>query len=76
MEGWSEDNKFTLLEKVSQRPKASGLSALPWRQEMKQLSTLSGLSEDPSVVELLKVKEQQLSITSTTDVEDFLISIH
>lgn len=45
-------------------------------EEMKQLSTLPGLSEDPSVVELLKVKDQQLPITSTTDVDDSLIPIH
>lgn len=42
-------------------------------EEMKQLSVFPGPSEDPSVVELLKVKEQQLPITSTTDVEDSLI---
>lgn len=45
-------------------------------EEMKQLSTLPDLSEDPSVVELLKVKDQQLPITSTTDVDDSLIPIH
>lgn len=68
--------QVTLVEKVFQRPKGGRLSAVPWRQEIKQLSTLAGLSEDPSVVDLLKVEEQQPPITSTTDVEDSLIPIH
>jgi len=35
-------------------------------EEVKQLSVLPDLSEDPSVVGLLRVKEQQVLITSTT----------
>ncbi|KAK4823308.1 hypothetical protein QYF61_000521 [Mycteria americana] len=35
-------------------------------EEIKQLSTLPGLSEDPSVVGLLRVKEQQVPIATTT----------
>ncbi|XP_062458497.1 uncharacterized protein LOC134155374 [Pezoporus occidentalis] len=44
---------------------AFGIAALE-TEEIEQLSTLPGLSEDPSVVELLKVKEQQMPITTTT----------
>ncbi|KAK4827391.1 hypothetical protein QYF61_017796 [Mycteria americana] len=43
---------------------AFGIAALEM-EEIKQLSTLPGLSEDPSVVGLLRVKEQQLPITTT-----------
>ncbi|KAK4811243.1 hypothetical protein QYF61_022140 [Mycteria americana] len=35
-------------------------------EEIKQLSTLPGLSEDPSVVGLLRVEEQQVPIATTT----------
>jgi len=34
-------------------------------EEIKQLSILPGLSEDPSVVGLLRVEEQQFSIVTT-----------
>ncbi|KAK4806844.1 LOW QUALITY PROTEIN: hypothetical protein QYF61_012565 [Mycteria americana] len=44
---------------------AFGRAALE-TEEMKQLSTLPGLSEDPSVVGLLRVKEQQVPIATTT----------
>ncbi|KAK4826273.1 hypothetical protein QYF61_006720 [Mycteria americana] len=44
---------------------AFGIAALE-TEEIKQLSTLPGLSEDPSVVGLLRVKEQQVPITTTT----------
>ncbi|KAK4821074.1 hypothetical protein QYF61_012416 [Mycteria americana] len=44
---------------------AFGIAALE-TEEIKQLSTLPGLSEDLSVVGLLKVKEQQVPIASTT----------
>ncbi|KAK4819790.1 hypothetical protein QYF61_011390, partial [Mycteria americana] len=44
---------------------AFGIAALE-TEEIKQLSTLPGLSEDPSVVRLLKVKEQQVPIATTT----------
>jgi len=35
-------------------------------EEIKQLSILPGLSEDPSVVGLLRVEEQQVPIATTT----------
>jgi len=44
---------------------AFGIAALEM-EEIKQLSILPGLSEDPSVVELLRVEEQQVPIASTT----------
>ncbi|GAB0209207.1 hypothetical protein GRJ2_003386400 [Grus japonensis] len=44
---------------------AFGIDALE-SEETEQLSTLPGLSEDPSVVGLLRVKEQQVPITTTT----------
>ncbi|KAK4819475.1 hypothetical protein QYF61_004701 [Mycteria americana] len=44
---------------------AFGIAALE-TEEIKQLSTLPGLSEDPSVVGLLRVKEQQVPIATTT----------
>jgi len=44
---------------------AFGIAALE-TEEIKQLSTLPGLSEDPSVVGLLRVEEQQVPITATT----------
>ncbi|GAB0207577.1 hypothetical protein GRJ2_003223400 [Grus japonensis] len=44
---------------------AFGIAALEL-EEMKQLFTLPGLSEDPSVVGLLRVKEQQVPIAITT----------
>ncbi|KAK4811303.1 hypothetical protein QYF61_023355 [Mycteria americana] len=43
---------------------AFGIAALEM-EEMKQLSTLPGLSEDPSVVGLLRVEEQQVPIATT-----------
>ncbi|KAK4806255.1 hypothetical protein QYF61_013399, partial [Mycteria americana] len=43
---------------------AFGIAALE-TEEMKQLSTLPGLSEDPSVVGLLRVEEQQVPIATT-----------
>ncbi|KAK4810737.1 hypothetical protein QYF61_007711 [Mycteria americana] len=43
---------------------AFGIAALE-KEEIKQLSTLPGLSEDPSVVGLLRVEEQQVSIAMT-----------
>ncbi|GAB0188927.1 hypothetical protein GRJ2_001358000 [Grus japonensis] len=42
-----------------------GIAALEM-EEIEQLSTLPGLSEDPSVVRLLKVEEQQKPIATTT----------
>ncbi|KAK4811029.1 hypothetical protein QYF61_015733 [Mycteria americana] len=44
---------------------AFGIAALE-TEEIKQLSTLPGLSEDPSVVGLLRVEEQQVPIATTT----------
>ncbi|KAK4806863.1 hypothetical protein QYF61_012584 [Mycteria americana] len=44
---------------------AFGRAALE-TEEIKQLSTLPGLSEDPSVVGLLRVEEQQVPIATTT----------
>ncbi|KAK4807074.1 hypothetical protein QYF61_018415 [Mycteria americana] len=44
---------------------AFGIAALE-TEEIKQLSTLPGLSEDPSVMGLLRVKEQQVPIATTT----------
>ncbi|KAK4810453.1 LOW QUALITY PROTEIN: hypothetical protein QYF61_004233, partial [Mycteria americana] len=44
---------------------AFGIAALEM-EEIKQLSTLPGLSEDPSVVRMLRVKEQQVPIATTT----------
>ncbi|GAB0205773.1 hypothetical protein GRJ2_003042900 [Grus japonensis] len=59
-----------------------GIAALE-SEEMKQLSTLPVVSEDPSVVGLLRVKEQQVPITTTTvhrrqyrTNQDSLIPIH
>ncbi|GAB0188041.1 hypothetical protein GRJ2_001269400 [Grus japonensis] len=43
---------------------AFGIAALE-TEETEQLSTLPGLSEDPSVVGLLRVKEQQVPIATT-----------
>ncbi|GAB0209314.1 hypothetical protein GRJ2_003397100 [Grus japonensis] len=56
-------------ERVFQGPKR--VSAGFWNsclesEENKQLSTLLGLSEDPSVVGLLRAKEQQVPISTTT----------
>ncbi|KAK4810757.1 hypothetical protein QYF61_007731 [Mycteria americana] len=42
-----------------------GIAALE-TEEIEQLSTLPGLSEDPSVVGLLRVEEQQVPIATTT----------
>ncbi|KAK4825629.1 hypothetical protein QYF61_001414 [Mycteria americana] len=44
---------------------AFGIGALEI-EKIKQLSTLPGLSEDPSVVGLLRVEEQQVPIATTT----------
>ncbi|KAK4811038.1 hypothetical protein QYF61_015742 [Mycteria americana] len=44
---------------------AFGIAALE-TEEIKQLSTLPGLSEDPSVVGLLRVEEQQVPIATIT----------
>ena len=44
---------------------ALGIAALEM-EEMEQLSALPGLSKDPSVVGLLKVKEQQVPIATAT----------
>ncbi|KAK4807005.1 hypothetical protein QYF61_000334 [Mycteria americana] len=44
---------------------AFGIAALE-TEEIKQLSALPGLSEDPSVVGLLRVEEQQVPIATTT----------
>ncbi|GAB0184005.1 hypothetical protein GRJ2_000865800 [Grus japonensis] len=44
---------------------AFGIAALEL-EEIKQLSTLPGLSEDPSVVGLLRAEEQQVPIATTT----------
>ncbi|GAB0209508.1 hypothetical protein GRJ2_003416500 [Grus japonensis] len=44
---------------------AFGIAALE-AEEIEPLSTLPGLSEDPSVVELLRVEEQQVPIATTT----------
>jgi len=44
---------------------AFGIAAME-TEEIKQLSVLPGLSEDPSVVGLLRVEEQQVPITTTT----------
>ena len=44
---------------------AFGVAALEM-EEIKQVSTLPSLSKDPSVVGLLRVKEQQVPITTTT----------
>ncbi|GAB0208532.1 hypothetical protein GRJ2_003318900 [Grus japonensis] len=44
---------------------AFGIAALE-REEIEPLSTLPGLSEDPSVVGLLRVEEQQVPIATTT----------
>ncbi|KAK4806216.1 hypothetical protein QYF61_001139 [Mycteria americana] len=61
---------------------AFGIGALE-TEEMKQLSTLPGLSEDPSVVGLLSVEEQQVPVATTTvhrrqyrTSQDSLIPIH
>ncbi|KAK4810980.1 hypothetical protein QYF61_014452 [Mycteria americana] len=61
---------------------AFGIAALE-TEEIEQLSTLPGLSEVPSVVGLLRVKEQQVPISTTTvhrrqyrTNRDPLISIH
>ncbi|GAB0206718.1 hypothetical protein GRJ2_003137400 [Grus japonensis] len=43
---------------------AFGIAALE-TEEIEQLSTLPGLSEDPSVVGLLRVEEQQVPIATT-----------
>ena len=44
---------------------AFGIAVLE-TEEIKQLSILPGLSEDPSVVGLLRVEEQQVPIATTT----------
>jgi len=44
---------------------AFGIAAVE-TEEIKQLSMLPGLSEDPSIVGLLRVEEQQVPITTTT----------
>jgi len=44
---------------------AFGIAALQ-KEEIKQLSILPGLSEDPSVVGLLRAEEQQVPIATTT----------
>ncbi|KAM6086134.1 uncharacterized protein LJ206_007568 [Theristicus caerulescens] len=44
---------------------AFGIAALE-TEEIKQLSTLPGLSKDPSIVGLLRVEEQQVPIATTT----------
>jgi len=44
---------------------AFGITALEM-EEIQQLSILPGLSEDPSVVGLLQVEEQQVPIATTT----------
>ena len=44
---------------------AFGIAAVE-TEEIKQLSILPGLSEDPSVVGLLRVEEQQVPIVTTT----------
>jgi len=44
---------------------AFGIAALE-TEEIKQLSILPGLSENPSVVRLLRAEEQQVPIASTT----------
>ncbi|GAB0177267.1 hypothetical protein GRJ2_000191900 [Grus japonensis] len=60
---------------------AFGIAALEM-EEIKQLSTLPGLSEDPSVVELLRVEEQEPIATRTVHRQqyrtnrDSLIPIH
>ncbi|GAB0207572.1 hypothetical protein GRJ2_003222900 [Grus japonensis] len=76
--------QLTLLE--AETPKgyrwAFDIAALE-TDEIKLLSTLSGLLEDPSVVGLLRVEEQQVPITTTTvhrrqcrTSRDSLIPIH
>jgi len=45
--------------------RASSIAALEMEQ-FKQLSILPGLSEDPSVVGLLRAEDQQVSIVTTT----------
>ena len=61
---------------------AFGIAALSM-EKIKQLSSLPGLSEDPSVVGLLRVKEQQVPIATMTVHwrqycinRDSLVSIH
>ncbi|KAK4818811.1 hypothetical protein QYF61_019740 [Mycteria americana] len=61
---------------------AFGIAALEM-EEIKQLSTLPGLSEDPSTVGLLRAEEQQVPIATTTVHQrqyrtnrDSLIAIH
>jgi len=44
--------------------RAFGIAAVE-AEDIKLMSTLSGLSEDRSVVELLKVEEQEVSIATT-----------
>ena len=44
---------------------AFGIAALE-KEEMEQLSALPGLSKNPSVVGLLKVKEQQVTMATAT----------
>jgi len=46
-------------------PWAFGIAALEM-EDIKQLSTLPGLSEDFSIVELLRVEERQVPVTTTT----------
>ncbi|KAK4832777.1 hypothetical protein QYF61_025624 [Mycteria americana] len=61
---------------------ALGIAALS-TEKIKQLSSLPGLSEDPSVVGLLQVKEQQVPISTMTEHwqqyrtnQDSLVPIH
>jgi len=61
---------------------AFGIAAVE-TDEIKQLSTLPAVSEDPSVVGLLKVEEQQMPVATTTVYwrqyrtnQDSLIPIH
>ncbi|GAB0209830.1 hypothetical protein GRJ2_003448700 [Grus japonensis] len=61
---------------------AFGIAALE-TEEIEPLSSLPGLSEDPCVVELLRVEEQQVPITTTTvhrrqycTNQDSLVPIH
>ncbi|KAK4830256.1 LOW QUALITY PROTEIN: hypothetical protein QYF61_009323 [Mycteria americana] len=56
-----DERVFRGLKKVL----AFGIAALE-REEIKQLSTLPSLLEDPSVVRLLKVEEQQVPTATTT----------
>ena len=61
---------------------AFGIAAVQ-TEEIEQLSTLPGLMEDPSVVRLLRIKEQQVPVATTAvhgqqyrTNQDFLIPTH